>query len=167
MNKILINEIWLFIAKNPLKTIDEIREKLIIDDLTKILNILLEKKLIIREDQKFKLPNKYDEKQYLNALLININSSLLENYVKVESEDKNKVIKYFLTPKIEEKKQEIQKKNKKDIFEKNWLFILNDLKKIKRKYENNPDLTEELEILKKIKAELELRFRLNFKNGKN
>lgn len=170
MEKEIINAIWLCIAKNQKVLLENIYKDVFLNNeyILKTLKLLLNKKIILQDENGFyHLPKEYDVEMLFNAIVLNIDSNFIEEYVKINDETRDLVIKKILTKQKEENKK-IEKKHLKNkkiekIKSQNWLLILNDIKNTYHLYKDIPNKKEELNIILNIKKEFENKFKSYFK----
>lgn len=170
MEKEIINAIWLCIAKNQKVLLENIYKDVFLNNeyILKTLKLLLNKKIILQDENGFyNLPKEYDVEMLFNAIVLNIDSNFIEEYVKINDETRDLVIKRILTKQKEENKK-IEKKHLKNkkiekIKSQNWLLILNDIKSICHLYKDVTNKKEELNIILNIKKEFENKFKSYFK----
>ena len=116
MEKEIINAIWLCIAKNQKVLLENIYKDVFLNNeyILKTLKLLLNKKIILQDEKGFyHLPKEYDVEMLFNAIVLNIDSNFIEEYVKINDETRDLVIKRILTKQKEENKK-IEKKHLKN-----------------------------------------------------
>lgn len=175
MNKELLNDIWLLLAQNSCLSLKDLHSSFVLseDEVNRMLNLMKEKQIVQfkEEDFKYCIPLEYNDEQYFNALSLNINSSFIDKYVKITEENKKKVInkilfmpsKNKLLNEEKEKLKTLKHKKIENIKNQNWLFILDDLKKVQQIYSLKIDFSDELDLIQTMRKEFELKFRSYFK----
>lgn len=155
MEKDLLNELWMFIAQTS-STRETLLSHLKFGKKVSLLNYLVSNGFVIEVEGKLSIPVEVSIEWLSEAVIARLNLNYIEQYISISPELKKSTMEMLLIKNFNKRQEPFEKvKNDK------WVFLLNDVNVLVKKYKFDSEFELELDVLKRFKKVLETKI----KNG--
>lgn len=155
MEKDLLNELWMFIAQTS-STRETLLSHLKFGKKVSLLNYLLSNGFVVEVEGKLSIPVEVSIEWLSEAVIAGLNLNYIEQYISISPELKKSTMEMLLIKNFNKRQEPFEKvKNDK------WVFLLNDVNVLVKKYKFDSEFELELDVLKRFKKVLETKI----KNG--
>lgn len=155
MEKDLLNELWMFIAQTS-STRETLLSHLKFGKKVSLLNYLVSNGFVVEVEGRLSIPVEVSIEWLSEAVIAGLNLNYIEQYISISPELKKSTMEMLLIKNFNKRQEPFEKvKNDK------WVFLLNDVNVLVKKYKFDSEFELELDVLKRFKKVLETKI----KNG--